>query len=271
MVYAYLFQRPLQVSEVFRKTLLTVRALEHSWEMQSVYVGVNSNRSSKLLLSSAVDANRASVEITAGTFAKICRRAFERIYWISTCLCTTLLAPADFNIGVVFQNNGSLFCSSCGGAFVGRQPKGQEQRVKMAANCLQKKGMFMHALLHTLGIFHENSRMDRDAYVSVMCGNVQKGDVCSQFSPPNFSTVPSFAEFFPDYNKRTEMDSYGLPYDYDSVMHLGIEDFAIDSKVPTMTAMDDDVDLTRLGQRDGLSVLDARKLRVAYGCEVRPA
>ena len=44
-------------------------------------------------------------------------------------------------------------------------------------NCLGNEGRAIHELLHALGIFHEQSRADRDQFVEVHMENVIPGNV----------------------------------------------------------------------------------------------
>lgn len=43
-------------------------------------------------------------------------------------------------------------------------------------NCLGNEGRAMHEIMHALGIFHEQSRYDRDRFVKVLWENIIKGE-----------------------------------------------------------------------------------------------
>jgi len=46
---------------------------------------------------------------------------------------------------------------------------------KKKSNCLGGEGRSIHELLHALGIFHEQSRADRDQYIDVKFENIIPG------------------------------------------------------------------------------------------------
>lgn len=46
--------------------------------------------------------------------------------------------------------------------------------VTLGNGCL-RKGTVMHEILHALGFWHEQSRADRDSYVTINWSNIQKG------------------------------------------------------------------------------------------------
>nr|CAD7263089.1 unnamed protein product [Timema shepardi] len=60
-------------------------------------------------------------------------------------------------------------CSSA----VGRQ--GGSQQVSLGPGCLYK-GIIVHELMHAVGFWHEQSRGDRDHFVTVLWDNIQRGE-----------------------------------------------------------------------------------------------
>jgi hypothetical protein len=63
-----------------------------------------------------------------------------------------------------------------------------------------------HELGHALGLFHEQSRPDRDNYVTVLTNNI------------NPAAITNF-----DKSSSTDVQTYGVPYDYGSVMHYAAQ------------------------------------------------
>ena len=56
----------------------------------------------------------------------------------------------------------------------------------------------------------------------------------------------------------------GEPYDYGSVMHYGFNFFSVDSKRPVIVKLMPGG--KQMGQRDGFSALDLRKINKLYNC-----
>ncbi|KAF1758880.1 hypothetical protein GCK72_015340 [Caenorhabditis remanei] len=129
-------------------------------------------------------------------------------------------------------------CSSS----VGMQ--GGAQRVTLHPIACNTIATVVHEIAHALGAWHEQSRSDRDSYVTILNDNIPE-DVY----PANFG-------------KKSTMD-YGVGYDYGSVMHYAKNDFAIDIKKPTIIPRDPMMENV-IGQRVGLSFFDVKRMNLAY-------
>ena len=80
-------------------------------------------------------------------------------------------------------------------------------------------GIVMHELMHTAGFWHEQSRADRDKYITVHWDNIK----------------PGWKSNFLKYDLG-KIDHLGAPYDLCSVMHYGAFAF---TKVMTIMLMTD--------------------------------
>uniref|UniRef100_A0A1B0DKZ0 Metalloendopeptidase n=1 Tax=Phlebotomus papatasi TaxID=29031 RepID=A0A1B0DKZ0_PHLPP len=96
-------------------------------------------------------------------------------------------------------------CGCC--SFVGRRGNGA-QAISIGKNC-DKFGIVVHELGHVVGFWHEHTRPDRENHVVIEKSNIMTGQ-----------------EY--NFNKLTEEDvnSLGLPYDYDSIMHYARNTFS---------------------------------------------
>ncbi|XP_055548319.1 seminal metalloprotease 1-like [Wyeomyia smithii] len=137
---------------------------------------------------------------------------------------------------VVFRSNSSGCWSS-----VGMQSDGQTVNLQ-SPGCV-RHGVVIHELLHALGFFHQQSASNRDDYVRILWENIE----------------PGHEHNFNKYNE-TEVTSYGIEYDYGSVMHYSAKAFSRNSE-PTIEALQPNV---TLGQRKGLSEKDISKLELMY-------
>jgi meprin B len=126
---------------------------------------------------------------------------------------------------------------------------GRKSSVTIGHGC-ERKGTIMHELLHALGFWHEQSRTDRDKYVTIHLENVQKGH------EGNFNKYPV-----------GYIDMLGQPYDYDSVMHYSAYAFAIDRSKPTIVPKQSGA---QIGQRTHLCTIDIREIQLLYGCTTDP-
>lgn len=96
-------------------------------------------------------------------------------------------------------------CSHSCASQVGRIGGEQELRVgddtPLNEYCRQN-GTVLHELGHLLGFWHEQSRPDRDNYVTIVWDNIMKGA----------------KDHFHKYSHGV-VDSRGVKYDYASIMH----------------------------------------------------
>lgn len=100
--------------------------------------------------------------------------------------------------------------------------------------------------MHAVGFWHEQSRPDRDDFVTVYYQNIQSG-----------------MEF--NFQKFTWRDTQNLsvPYDLNSVMHYGSYAFSKAQGRPTILPKDPN---KTIGQRGGFSTNDVEKINRLYKC-----
>ncbi|KAH3871454.1 meprin A subunit alpha-like [Dreissena polymorpha] len=122
---------------------------------------------------------------------------------------------------------------------------GRQSDVTIGPGC-ERKGTVMHELLHALGFWHEQSRTDRDTYVTIHLENIQKGH------EGNFNKYPT-----------GYIDLLGQPYDYGSIMHYSAYAFAIDPHKMTIEPKRPGV---TIGQREALSATDIKEIQLLYDC-----
>ncbi|PIC38290.1 hypothetical protein B9Z55_010347 [Caenorhabditis nigoni] len=134
---------------------------------------------------------------------------------------------------------------------VGRHPLGEEQLVSLAPECI-RLGVIAHEVAHALGFWHEQSRPDRDQYVTVRWENIDK-DSKGQFLKED-----------PD-----DVDNAGVPYDYGSIMHYRSKAFSKFDDLYTISTFVTDYQKT-IGQRDQLSFNDIRLMNKIYCSAVCP-
>lgn len=121
---------------------------------------------------------------------------------------------------------------------VGR--RGNKQVITLGPNCTV--GSCIHEIGHSLGLWHEQSRSDRDQFIDIVIENVHPR------ARHNFDKHVLDAE---DLGK----------YDYGSIMHYPATAFAIDPSKPTIKVKETGAEI---GQRNGLSEGDIAAIREMY-------
>lgn len=128
-------------------------------------------------------------------------------------------------------------------SYVGRI--GGSQELNYPQWCLDEHGPTMHEMYHALGFFHEQSRTDRDDYVTIVWDNID----------PEYWYA--FDKYDADY-----ISPFGQPYDYGSAMHYDAYAFSINGE-PSIVPTDPNAEI---GQRLKLSDIDIAKLLAMYNC-----
>jgi hypothetical protein len=128
---------------------------------------------------------------------------------------------------------------------VGR--RGGEQCVSLGDGC--SVGSIIHELGHTIGLWHEHCRHDRDLFVTIDFTNIEDG--CED----NF-TKDSIC------GTTTSTVDVGT-YDYGSIMHYPADAFHIDDRFPVITPLKLPAGV-KMGQRDGLSAGDLAAVEKLY-------
>eukprot|EP00116_Pleurobrachia_bachei_P003449 sb/3463711/ len=158
-----------------------------------------------------------------------------------TCLRFVPLKKQPFGLEFEPQD-----CGCC--SFVGMQqfPNSKPQGISITKKECEDVGSILHEIGHAIGFWHEHARPDRDKYVKVLYKNIRDDSL------HNF-----------DLKNGSEVDSLGMRYDYNSIMHYGRTAFNLgdmDTLVPVRSKH------LSIGQRVELSVGDIRQTNKLYKC-----
>lgn len=165
---------------------------------------------------------------------KVIAKAF-RAFHKKTCMRFVPSSTSQRDYIYIYKGDG---CSSS----VGRQ--GGKQGVSIGWGCLHH-GIVLHELMHAVGIWHEQSRTDRDRHVIIHWDNIESAQ---RYNFNKHSSGPT---------------SLGLAYDYGSLMHYNSRAFALDRSRPTIEPRKQGY---TIGQRKDFSKLDLSGLNRLYSC-----
>lgn len=126
-------------------------------------------------------------------------------------------------------------CSSEIGRIGGRQD------INLGPDC--STGNAAHEILHALGMYHEHTRCDRDAFVEVLSDNIESG------KEHNFT-------------KQCDDASDIGAYDEGSIMHYGTHFFSSNGQPTLRSLRGRDADM---GQRTALGATDTETINALYG------
>ncbi|XP_058878090.1 meprin A subunit beta-like [Acipenser ruthenus] len=163
-------------------------------------------------------------------------KAFEQ-YRLKTCIDYKPW-EGEPNYIAVFKGNGCF--SSVGNRRVGKQS------LSIGNGC-DRIATIEHEFLHALGFWHEQSRADRDDYVTIMWDRISEG------KEHNFNK----------YSDKVS-SSLNVPYDYNSMMHYSKTAFKNGTESTIVTRIPEFIDV--IGQRMEFSDSDLLKVNRLYNC-----
>ncbi|KAJ7351775.1 hypothetical protein OS493_035718 [Desmophyllum pertusum] len=120
------------------------------------------------------------------------------------------------------------------------------QEVVLGPGC-QYKGTIAHEIMHLLGFYHEQTRLDRDQYITVNFANIQNG-------------------FEGEFTTRNQ-NNLGIPYDRKSIMQYTGNSFANSAGGKTMVSKGDANEV--LGQLANMNDKDLDKINKLYTCAAK--
>jgi len=163
-------------------------------------------------------------EIQDNTCIKFVKRTNQRNY-------ISMFNGAGCSTAVGFMNSGAQLLSL--------QESGR-------GSCWSHR-IVLHELLHTVGLWHEQSRYDRDDYLSINLDNVE---FCQRY---NF-----------DIQHSNASNTYGVPFNYLSIMHYGKTSFSMNGGI-TMTTKDPNF-MDEIGNQKKGAASDYDKVNRIYQC-----
>ena len=181
------------------------------------------------------------------TISNVFRAAIQQaIGTLEQLICVKFIQHTNQPNYITYRSLSSDGCSSHIGF------AGGEQIIKIGPKC-NTQHTIIHETCHALGLWHEQSRPDRDNYLQILSNNIESG------REHNFLKRNTF-----------EVDSQGEPYDYASVMHYRLDSFNKDDTGNTLSVINeaayDRQGAPNLGRVPTASHFDIKQLNRLYNC-----
>lgn len=129
-------------------------------------------------------------------------------------------------------------------SYIGKIDNTKFQQISLGSDC-NSVSIAQHETLHAMGLFHEQSRIDRDKYIYIVTQNI----------------IPKHLHNF-DIVDKDDSNSYGLPYDYTSIMHYPINLFGINDQ--QTTSPKDKTYTFSIGTQEQPTFIDTQTVNIHY-------
>uniref|UniRef100_A0A914H2Y4 Metalloendopeptidase n=1 Tax=Globodera rostochiensis TaxID=31243 RepID=A0A914H2Y4_GLORO len=171
-------------------------------------------------------------------------RAALRQMQSKTCIRFVEVTTSPSGAYMKYINN--YGANTCGLSYVGIVLP--VNTIKLNFACPNMLGVTMHETMHALGLDHEHQRPDRDDFINILWDNIE----------------PQHTEMFTP-TLATKYTSYGIHYDFSSLMHYSYRATARQYWLKTMTAkVNPEVNDEKMGIRDALAQSDVNVLNRMY-------